>query len=226
MDANALLSSDYIKAADLGGRFPAEPTWKIVRIDLEEMESIKKAGKMVSKGIVYMDGAREGWVMNRTNVECLKAMFGGDTDAWIGKRITLCAETVQVGPKKDRGIRVKGSPDITEPVTARWQPPRKAPISRTMVPTGRQNGSQRQLPPDTNADPFPKFADACRSKYGINADDVCAYMAAGNGPDPRTLTADNLRALFADMAPGTERRQDFDRWMEPAGEAMDGGGAS
>jgi hypothetical protein len=73
-----------------------------------------------------------------------------------------------------------------------------------------------QPPPDTNADPFPKFADALRAKYGISADDVCAYMAAGNGPDPRTLTADHLRALFADLAPGTERRQDFDRWMGPA----------
>lgn len=225
MDANALLSSDYIKAADLGGRFPAEPTWKIVRIDLEEMESIKKAGKMVSKGIVYMDGPREGWVMNRTNVECLKAMFGGDTDAWIGKRITLCAETVQVGPKKDRGIRVKGSPDITEPVTARWQPPRKAPISRTMVPTGRPNGNQRQPTPD--ADPFPKFADALRAKYSLDPADVCAYIVGTGAPDPHTMPADHLRALFADMAPGTERRQDFDRWMAPAEDAMDGeGGAS
>ncbi len=49
-------------------------------------------------------------MLNRTNGECLKAMFGRDTGEWIGKRVTLYPAEYQ----GETAIRVKGSPDMTE----------------------------------------------------------------------------------------------------------------
>lgn len=132
----------YITAAELVGK---EPTLTIERVTLEKVESMKATdddggGKMRDRIVVYFKEARggRGWLLNRTNAECIKELWSRETDAWLGKRVTLHTQTVRVGPKMEPGIRVKGSPELTEPHTFDLRLPRKKPIKMTLLPTGKK----------------------------------------------------------------------------------------
>jgi len=59
--------------------------------------------------------------LNVTNKRTMKAMFGKHTSDWIGKRITLIAESVNMGPDRTKGIRIIGSPDIPEAFIAEFE---------------------------------------------------------------------------------------------------------
>jgi hypothetical protein len=144
MHYKKMLVGDYIAAVELDSR---TPTLTIRAIKSEMMESIGKPGdsepaavgkqapKKKKKWIVFFKEMDRGWVLNRTNILCLAAMFGEDSDGWVGKRVTIYAEMVRVGPKTEPGIRVKGSPDITAPVVAVIELPRKRPTRQTLVNT-------------------------------------------------------------------------------------------
>lgn len=159
MHYQALLVGNFIKAGEFGtGEIPAQPTWTISRVALEKLESIAMAdtesatGKLKTKGIVYFKEIGQGWVLNRTNIMCLVEMWGADTDGWVGKRVTLFAADVRVGPKMDKGIRIKGSPDLTREVTVSVKLPRRKPIPMKLVPT-KANGaaSAHPVPPPDEA---------------------------------------------------------------------------
>jgi hypothetical protein len=140
MHADALTIGQYIKAAEFGNTLPAEPTWTIAGANIEDVPSLKpgaQEGKTVPKGVVFLKDIPRGWVMNKTNVACIKGMFGAETDDWIGKRITLYRDATV---KPEPGIRVRGSPDIDREIRVTVKLPKKAPITITLVPTGRASG--------------------------------------------------------------------------------------
>ena len=152
----------YITAAEIGTK---TPTLTISRVTLEKVESLKASdnegdGKTKDRVIVYFRESKSdrGWLLNRTNAECLREMWGRETDQWIGKRVTLYSCPVRVGPKMEPGIRVKGSPDISTPITFQLKLPRKKPIPTTLVPTGK---SKDAPPPKSGHDsgPPPTTAD-------------------------------------------------------------------
>jgi hypothetical protein len=134
MHAKVMLKGDYIAAVELGTK---QPTLTIQSVKLVKLESIDKPGKERDRGVIGFKEIDRGWVMNRTNIECLMAMFGDETDAWLGKRVTIFATPVRVGTKTEPGIRIKGSPDIAQPIDAVIKLPRKKPITMTLVPTGK-----------------------------------------------------------------------------------------
>lgn len=143
MHYSAMLVGQFIKAGEFGtGDIPLQPTWTISRVALEKLESISMtdtenaAGKLKTKGIVYFKEIGVGWVLNRTNIMCLVEMWGQDTDAWIGKRVTLFRADVRVGAKMDVGVRIKGSPDITREITVQVKLPRRKSTPMKLVPTG------------------------------------------------------------------------------------------
>lgn len=138
MNADALLEGDYIKAVEFGDKLPTNPTYTIVAINIETMPNIRKPGKETNKGVVMFSEIPRGWVMNRTNVECLKALFGPDTENWLRHRVTLGTEPTKTGP----GIRVIGSPDITRDVIAEWTPPRQKKQVKRLIPTGTAPGGK------------------------------------------------------------------------------------
>ena len=156
MSYKGLFRGDYIAAAEFGGR---EPTLKIAHVQFERLPSLGKGdadgteAQEKDRAVVYFEGMDRGWVLNRTNAECLGAMFGSVLRDWIGKRVTLVAEQVRVGPKTELGIRVKGSPDMTQAtIKAKIELPRKKPIWRDLVRTGGashgQNTDAASAPPD------------------------------------------------------------------------------
>ena len=153
----------YISAAELVGK---RVTVKMDRVELEEVEPVddgkKKNAKAKDRWIVYFSTAKgpskRGWLLNRTNAECIKAMWGRETTDWIGHSVTLHTERVQVGPAIEPGIRVLGSPDITEPITFDLKLPKKKAIKVTLMPTGKAAATSPEPTPEP--DPVPEPAES------------------------------------------------------------------
>ncbi len=151
MDYRAMFKGDHIQAAEFAGK---TPTLTVKGVSLVRMEDEKKGER--ERGVVHFRETDRGWVINRTNAESMAAMFGPETDAWIGKRVKLQAVEVQFGKQRVPGIRVMGSPDIASPVTFTLKLPRKRPQQVTLQATGmRANGTARPPPPPPPPAPAP-----------------------------------------------------------------------
>lgn len=154
MDWRALFKGSYLVAVEFGGR---EPTFMIRGVDTINLE--QEDGQTKPKAIVFFDDAKgdgyagcdRGWVLCKTSAMCIAAMFGNETDAWIGKRVTLYATDVQVGKEKKPGIRVKGSPDIKAPITTSVKLPKKKAFSVTLTPTVKRTATQQQTDDEARA---------------------------------------------------------------------------
>jgi len=136
MDYEVLFPGRFLKAADLKGQ---DVTVAIKSIAAEEIDGKEKA-------VISFEGAKKQMVCNRTNAESIKLMFGRETNNWIGKRITLYPLTMK-DPFSDGdtiALRVRGSPDISQPMSAEVKRGRKT-IKVSVKPTG-----QRAAPPKGN----------------------------------------------------------------------------
>lgn len=140
MDYKLGFKGQYVSAVELGNN---TPTLTITRVVIEKIESMQKddegAGKVRDRLVVFFREADRGWVLNRTNAECIVAMWGRDTESWLNHRVTIFQTQVRVGPKMEPGIRVKGSPELEKPLVVEVKLPRRKPIPMTLIPTG--NGS-------------------------------------------------------------------------------------
>lgn len=148
MDYGLGFLGEYITAAELVGK---TPTLTIHKVTLEKVESLKggdddAGGKMKDKIICYFAESKSGrgWLLNRTNAECIREMWGRETDGWLGHKITLFTQQVKVGKKMEPGIRVKGSPELKEPLTFELRLPRRRPINVTLLPTAKTPEPERE----------------------------------------------------------------------------------
>ena len=135
MDYEKLFPGKFLKSADFGGR---DVTLTIIEIHAEDIDDKPKA-------IMSFEGTKKLMVLNRTNAEALKLMFGRETEKWVGKRITFFPATIK-DPFSDEmitAIRVRGSPDITKNASATIQRGRKQ-LKVSVIPTGKQQ--QATLP--------------------------------------------------------------------------------
>lgn len=147
MDYEKLFPGRFIKSADLDGRD--------VNLEIKAVRSEDIDGK--PKAILAFQGTKKEMVMNRTNAESIKLMFGRETDEWIGKKITIFPDTIPdpFNGGNTTAIRVRGSPNITKAATATVQRGRKS-IKVSVAPTGRSvksNGkTQKAAPPPPEHD--------------------------------------------------------------------------
>jgi hypothetical protein len=143
IDFSQLYPGRFVKAGDLKGR---DVTMQISDVAMEELEG--DDGKR-AKAIISFAGAKKQLVLNRTNGLCLRAMFGRETDAWLGRRVTLYPAP---NPDSARGfgdeicIRVRGSPDIERDIAFDCRPGRKKAARLTMVRTPEPKGAARAGP--------------------------------------------------------------------------------
>lgn len=145
MDFDLLYPSRFVKAADLGGK---DVTKTIRAVKVEELgEGDQKKGKVV----VTFDDSKKQWVMPRTCGEALKLMFGRETNAWIGKRVTLFSKMVDSFGDEVPAVRVRGSPDISKRLTADVQRGRKT-IKVDVIPTGGAKTGMAEAPSMSDAD--------------------------------------------------------------------------
>lgn len=128
-----LFPGRFLKAGIILGK---TPTYTIKDVDLESLP--QDNGKNRDRGIVSFHETNLGIVLNSTNGQCLKAMWGAAVRSWIGKRVTLCTEKdLDPGGKGlVDAIRIFGSPDIDADMAIEIRMPRRKPKTRTLRKTG------------------------------------------------------------------------------------------
>lgn len=104
-----LYPSKYIKSSDLAGNTHA------VVIDRMEIDTMPNGERMP---VLHFRGRSKAMVLNRTNADTIGAVFGKNTDNWIGQKIDLFATRVQGPNGMVDGIRVRAVKAATA------QPPR------------------------------------------------------------------------------------------------------
>ena len=178
-DYDQLFPGRFLKSGEFGGR---EVTLKISGVELEELPDkkgtkVNKDGERVRvRGIISFTDPKTGraiekqLVLNRTNGEALKAMFGRKTSAWIGKRVTFYPAVVEAFGEETTAIRVRGSPDIAADITFTAQIGRKqvaGKVKRTVVQAapakantdGKPAAAAAPTPPAEPSDGLPPGLD-------------------------------------------------------------------
>jgi hypothetical protein len=100
MKISSAFPSSYLKAADLDGRTVS------VKIDRVEMETVGDD----SKPVLYFQGKDKGVVLNKTNANNIVALFGDDTDDWVGQEVSLYPAMVDFQGRSVEAIRIKPRP--------------------------------------------------------------------------------------------------------------------
>lgn len=148
MNAKFLNPSNYFSVTD----FEDGASFRIARIEFEDVEDTNNKTK--KKGALMLEGQTKPWLANVTNVKCLVAMFGDETDGWIGKRVTLCHERVMAFGEWTLGVRLRGSPDIAQPVSVKLKLRKKREQILTMQPTGASGVRPSPPKPTAPATPY------------------------------------------------------------------------
>ena len=132
-----LFPGRFIKAGEMTDK---PVTLKIKSVVLDAIEAEDGTEKM--QAVVNFVEIKRQWALNKTNAQCLVAMWGHDSDDWVGKRVTLFAEPDTSGMSASGVcLRVKGSPDIDGPVKAEIKLPRRRPIARTLTKTTKMSAT-------------------------------------------------------------------------------------
>lgn len=102
-DFRSMYDSNYLYAFDLKGRD--------VTVTIRDVRAVKvkNSEKEEKKPIVYFKESKDarGLVLCKTNGKSIAQMYGNDTDAWIGKRVTLFAAMVDAFGKTVEAIRIR-----------------------------------------------------------------------------------------------------------------------
>ncbi|MEN6426063.1 MAG: hypothetical protein ABFE13_11910 [Phycisphaerales bacterium] len=117
---------------------------------------VKKVDK---KALIAFKGKRLKFAANTINCLLIDKMFGEDIEGWPGHALTMMSDKVEVAGKfkGQPCIRVKGSPELTGPLTVAIKLPRRKAFNRTLVPTGpARNGAET----GQNGDPGEDAAQA------------------------------------------------------------------
>lgn len=126
MHIDEAFPSKYLKASDLQGR---NVTVKMGRAEVEKIGEDKKL-------ILYFQGKEKGMVLNKTNANNIAGIYGGDTDDWYGKEITLFEAMVDFQGKTVPALRVRAP--------RRDAPPRQAPQRQMVDAEGYDDAPRRQ----------------------------------------------------------------------------------
>lgn len=129
MDFDKLFPGRFLKAGQFAGK---DVTLTLTKVVLEQLEGGAKG--VETKAIVSFSERPLQLVLNKTNALALKAMFGRETDAWVGKRVTLYPENIEF-EGNDLAIRVRGSPDLPANLTFELKLARKKPRQVTLQKT-------------------------------------------------------------------------------------------
>lgn len=112
----SLVESKYLSHFELAGR---DVTVTIKLIALSEI--IGAGGKKSKKALVMFQGKQKGMVMGATCLKTIARIYGDDTDAWLGKPITIYPTTTEASGETVGTIRVR-------PVKPAGAPSRRGPI--------------------------------------------------------------------------------------------------
>lgn len=138
-------ADDFDYRALFGGRYLTGPnlptegrTLTIAAAGIEDIEDPKTKAVREKLVVYFQERGVKPWVPCRTTAGCLSAMWGAKTGAWKGRAVTLFFDaTVKVGKDVKGGVRVLGSPSLTEPMDVSINlGARKPPARVRLIPTG------------------------------------------------------------------------------------------
>ena len=132
INMNDAFPSKWLKADDI----ERDTTVTITNVTIESI------GDDERKPVVWFQGFDKGMVMNKTNATNVSSCYGPDTDAWIGRQMTLATAMVDFQGRSTRALRL-------------YPPPRQAGAAQPQARTnmGAQAGQQfddRNPPPPTD----------------------------------------------------------------------------
>lgn len=137
-DYELLFPGRFIKSVEFKGK---DVTLTMTGVETEELPQDKGGNKL--RGIIAFKETKKKLVLNRTNAECLVAMFGRDYDKWNGHRVTFYPAPYE----GETCIRVKGSPELKDVLEAEIKLPRKRPFKMRLIPTGKGASAPAPEPP-------------------------------------------------------------------------------
>ena len=130
----------YLKGEHLNGR---KVTATIAEIVIEETHA--QAGRTEEKPVCYFRESKKGLILSPTNMRTLRAMFGDDVAAAIGKRVQLEAIPLRVAGRDTLPVRINPAP---QPATTPSDAPTTAARPRPRRPRRpRRRAHRRRLPP-------------------------------------------------------------------------------
>ena len=100
--------SQYLKASDLVG--------KTVNVIVEAVDDVEFEKGL--KPVLSFKGKEKKLVVNATNFDCFADAFGGFTEAWIDKTITLAGEKITVKGVRTDTIKVRIPPQQKQQQTS------------------------------------------------------------------------------------------------------------
>ncbi len=112
-DFRSLYDNSYIYAFDLMGKDVTATISDVKAAKVKDSE-----GKEQKKPIIWFRESKDkrGLVLCKTNGRTIAALYGNETNEWIGKRITLFATTCEAFGKTVECIRIR--PQIPKPKAA------------------------------------------------------------------------------------------------------------
>ncbi len=114
-DYRGMFDREYLGAWDVAGR---DYTLEISRVVVAELTS--EGNRKTRKPVVYFKDAQKGLALNKTNARTIAGLYGNDTRAWLGKRITLFATTTTFGRDTVECIRIR--PEVPRMAVQRTAP--------------------------------------------------------------------------------------------------------
>lgn len=97
MNINEAFPSKYLKASDLGG---AVAKVKIASVVYEQLGTDRKIA-------MYFVGKEKGMILNKTNAQAIDAVYGPDTENWVGADIEVFAMPVSFEGRMVDGLRIR-----------------------------------------------------------------------------------------------------------------------
>ena len=120
----------FMTAEELGDK---KVTMRIAALYREELAD-DEGGTKVKTTMEFARGdgsiIRKRLVLNRTNLDCLRAMWGDTVAHWVGRLITVYQ--VPNCYRGKPGVRIWGSPDLESDLEVTITLPRKKPFKATM----------------------------------------------------------------------------------------------
>jgi hypothetical protein len=147
--------SKYICAEDLNGQ---TVPCVIERITVEAMQG----NEAERRPVLYFRSRTKGLVLNRTNADRIAAMYGSDTDAWLGQEIYIYPSETDFRGETVPCVRVKKmdiqpsamptGPQIPQQPATQHAAPQRPPLQPASVqPTPHPARPMSAEPPRANS---------------------------------------------------------------------------
>jgi hypothetical protein len=146
LDQRTRALGEYLAASEFGGKpWTAQiQDSSIVSAEDDEGHPCEKQTLVLVRAQGFPEppwGTKRSALVNQSNRQLLRAMFGSDPNAVIGKRVTLFPTKTRMKGAPVDCWRVAGSPDLERDLQTEIHLPRRKPIQVKLVKTGAKRES-------------------------------------------------------------------------------------